>query len=69
MRWLLLCLLLSACATDTSTCPPVVSYSRDDLLKAAGEMGDMDASGRYPMILRMMGDYGAERAQLRACFN
>jgi hypothetical protein len=69
MRWLLLCAFLAACATDTSTCPQVIEYSKEDQLKAADEIGRMATDGGYPTILRFLGDYKAERAQLRACFN
>ena len=65
----MLSLLLTACETVISDCPLPVAYTQEDKQKAADELIAMDKSGEYPTIIRFMGDYKAERAQLRACFN
>ena len=66
---LLLAFGLQACSADTSTCPRVVEYSPELQQKAGAELQKMADDGSYPTILTFLGDYKAERAQLRACFN
>ena len=51
-----------------SDCPQVVEYTQDEKNAAATEIERAVTDG-YVMLPRMMGDYKAERAQLRACFN
>jgi len=60
---------LIGCATDTSTCPSPVEYTREELGAFALEAEDMAKHGMYPVTQRLLGDYKAERAQIRACFN
>ena len=45
-------------------CPPVVEYSRELQVQAAGELAVLpDGSA----VIEMMSDYGVMREQLRAC--
>jgi len=57
---------LAGCATVVSdpACPPLVEYSRADLDKAAVEVESLPAES---VISRMLFDYAAVRAMLRAC--
>ena len=64
----ILLLSLTACAEVISSCPPVVEYTQDEKNMAATEIERAVTDG-YVMLPRMMGDYKAERGQLRACFN
>ena len=64
----ILSLWLTACETVISSCPPVVEYTQEEKNAAANEIERAVTEG-YIMLPRMMGDYKAERAQLRACFN
>lgn len=59
---------LWGCATDTSTCPRVVEYTPEQQQQAGAELQKMVDEG-YQIVPQMMGDYKAERGQLRACFN
>lgn len=51
-------------------CPAIVAYTAGDEKQAAAEltaMQDANHQPRYPMISRMISDYGRERAALRSC--
>lgn len=69
MRWIVVALLLSGCASaspvlNTAVCPPVKSYTAQQQLDAANAYGALPVGS----ILRtMIDDYGQERAELRAC--
>jgi uncharacterized lipoprotein YajG len=59
--------LLAGCATERSdgaSCPPVVTYSRDFLARAAGELASLPAGSA---IEHMFADYQVMRDQARAC--
>lgn len=77
MRKILICLalLLPACTPVklqpvVHDCPAIVVYTAGDESEADAEltaMQDANHQPRYPMISRMIGDYGRERAMLRPC--
>lgn len=77
MRQLFICLVLGLAGCTSMSispvshdCPKTVSYSAADLNQAADEltaMQDANHQPRYPMISRMMTDYGRERAALTPC--
>jgi hypothetical protein len=51
-------------------CPKIVDYSADQQNQAADELEAMQYANhhpRYPMVSRMMTDYGRERAALMPC--
>ena len=50
--------------TDGASCPPVVTYSRDFLARAAGELASLPAGSA---IEQMLADYQVMRDQARAC--
>jgi hypothetical protein len=59
--------LLAGCATERSdgaSCPPVLSYSREFLVHAAGELTSLPAGSA---IEQMLADYQVMRDQARAC--
>jgi hypothetical protein len=59
--------LAHGCATarsDGSPCPPVVAYSPDFLVRAAGELKSLPAGSA---IEQMLADYQVMRDQARAC--
>ena len=59
--------LLAACATarsDGGVCPPVVSYSREFLARAADELERLPPGST---IEQMLADYQVMREQARAC--
>ena len=77
MRKLLisLAMMLAACTPVklqpvVHDCPAIVAYTAGDEAQAATEltaMQDANHQPRYPMISRMIRDYGRERAALRPC--
>ena len=59
--------LLAACATapsDGSPCPPVASYSREFLARAADEVALLPPGSAAE---QMLADYQVMRAQARVC--
>ncbi len=59
--------LLAGCATehsDGAPCPPVVEYSREFLVRVAGELDSLPADSA---IEQMLADYQVMRDQARAC--
>lgn len=59
--------LLAGCATalsDGASCPPVVSYSREFLARAADELDRLPSGSA---IEQMLADYQVMRDQVRAC--
>lgn len=61
--------LLAGCATgrsDAPTCPDIVKYDDDFLVRAADELDSIVAAG-HTAIPQMIVDYGRERAMLKAC--
>lgn len=66
--WLLLApmlLSIAACGTVVSkTCPALVTYDQADMDKVADEL---DALPSGSVVRTMIADYGATRAEIRAC--
>jgi len=66
--WLLLApmlLSIAACETAVSkTCPALVTYAQADMDKADDELDALPAGS---MVRIMIADYGATRAEIRAC--
>jgi len=66
---LIVALPLAGCATvpsEPSGCPTLFDYSVEDQAQAADEL---DALPEGSIIARMIGDYGANRNEIRACRN
>lgn len=63
---MILPLLLAACGTTVSSCPPVPAYTDAEQDQAANELDAAVKAGDV-MIPRMMGDYRIMRAQARRC--
>ncbi len=61
-------LSLTACATAGSSpsavCPSLVPYSAEEQARAADELAALPAAAE---LGRLMGDYAALRAEIRAC--
>lgn len=61
----LLTMLLTGCATATSSCPPLVEYTDQFQAEASAELRQI--RGTHPRVTRMVIDYGKTRDQIRVC--
>lgn len=64
-------LFLAACGGAAPVarvvCPVIAEYSTEDQAKASKEYAALKSSGKYPIIVKMIDDYGVTRNEIRAC--